>query len=149
MNTRQRFWFLIAMALLAGLMAGAALMQIYFQTRLRGLMLGEQERYHEYFQRRLQAEVQLSPEQYAQAKAVILANHEQLQRIHQRTQPEVEQLAAQANGAILQRLTPEQAARFQAFLVRFPEPGLRGLNATPAGAPGKAGVQRQEYGVSK
>lgn len=147
MNTRQRFRFLIAMALLAGLMAGAALMQVYFPTRLRGLMRGEQERYHEYFLRRLQVEVRLNSEQHAQARAVILANREQLLLIRQRTQPEVEQLAAQANKDILQRLTPEQAERFKAFLVRFPEPGLRGLSATPVGVPGKAGAQRGGKGV--
>ena len=135
MTPRKRIWFFFAMTLLAGLMAGAALMQVYFQTRLKGLMRGENERYYEYFLRRLNAEVQLSPAQYAQAKAVILLHQEQLQHIRQRTQPEVEQIAAQANGQILQGLTPEQAARFQAFILRFPEPGIRGLTTAPAVAP--------------
>lgn len=149
MTHRQHVMVLIALALVAGLMAGAALMQVYFQTRLRGLMRGEQERYHEYFLRRLQAEVRLTPEQYALARAVILTNREQLLLLRQRTQPDVEQLAAQANQEILQRLTPEQAVRFKAFLVRFPEPGLRGFTATPVGAPGQTGAQRQENGASK
>lgn len=133
MTPRTRLWFFFAMTLLAGLMAGAALMQVYFQTRLKGLMRGENERYYEYFLRRLNAEVQLSPAQYAQTKAVILLHQEQLQRIRQRTQPEVEQIAAQANGQILRGLTPEQATRFQAFILRFPEPGLRGFTTAPAG----------------
>lgn len=132
MTPKKRIWFFFAMTLLAGLMGGAALMQVYFQTRLKGLMRGENERYHEYFLRRLNAEVQLTPAQYAQTKAVILAHQEQLQHIRQRTQPEVEQLAAQANGQILQGLTPEQASRFQAFIIRFPQPGIRGFSTTPA-----------------
>jgi len=85
--------------------------------------------------RRLNAEVQLSPEQYAQTKAVILAHQEQLQHIRQRTQPEVEQIAAEANGKIIQSLTPEQATRFKTFIVRFPQPGIRGFTATPAKPP--------------
>jgi hypothetical protein len=137
MTPKKRIWFLFAMTLLAGMMAGAALMQVYFQTRLKGLMRGENERYHEYFLRRLNAEVQLTPEQYAQTKALILANQTQLLRIRQRTQPEVEQIAAQANGKIIQSLTPEQAARFKDFIVRFPQPGIRSLNAAPAHPPPK------------
>ncbi len=129
MTPRKRIWFLFAMTLLAGMMAGAALMQVYFQTRLKGLMRGEHERYHEYFLRRLAAELTLSPEQYAQTKALILANQEQLLRIRQRTQPEVEQLAAQANEKIIQSLTPEQAPRFKEFIARFPQPGIRSLTA--------------------
>ena len=135
MTPKKRIWFFFVMALLAGMMAGAALMQVYFQTRLKGLMRGEHERYYEYFLRRLNAELSLSPEQYAQAKAVILANQEQLQRIRQSTQPETEQLAAQANEKILQSLTPEQVARFKAFIVLFPQPGLRGFTATPPPKP--------------
>ena len=129
MTTRKRIWFLFARPLVAGMMAGAALMQVYFQTRLKLHMRGEQERYHEYFLRQLNAELQLSREQYAQTKALLLANQEQLLRIRQRTQPEVEQLAATANEKIIQSLTPEQAERFKVFIVRFPQPGIRSLTA--------------------
>ena len=135
MTLRKRVWFFFAMTLLAGLMAGAALMQVYFQTRLKGLMRGENERYHEYFLRRLSGELKLNPEQYAQTKAVILAHQEQLQHIRQRTQPEVEQIAAEANAKISQSLTPEQATRFKEFIVRFPQPGIRGFTAAPAKPP--------------
>ena len=132
MTIKKRIWFLFAMTLLAGMMAGAAIMQVYIQTRLKAHLRGENERYHEYFLRQLNAAVKLSPEQYAQATAVILTNQELLLHIRQRTAPEVEQLAAQANEKIIQSLTPEQAARFKEFIVRFPQPGLRGLMATPA-----------------
>lgn len=137
MIPQRRIWFLFVMTLLAGMMAGAAIMQIYIQTRLKVFMRGENERYHEYFLRRLNAELKLSPEQAAQAKAVILANQEQLQHIRQRAQPETEQLAAQANAKILQTLKPEQAARFKDFIIRFPQPGIRSLGSTPAKAPAK------------
>ena len=75
MITQRRIWCLFTMTLLAGMMAGAAIMQVYIQTRLKVLMRGEHERYYEYFLRRLSAELKLSPEQYAQAKAVILAHN--------------------------------------------------------------------------
>ena len=131
MITQRRIWFLFVITLLAGMMAGAAVMQVYIQTRLKVFLRGENERYYAYFLRRLNAELKLSPEQAAQAKAVILANQEQLQRLRQRTQPETEQLAAQANATIIQSLTPEQAALFKDFIVRFPQPGIRPLGSTP------------------
>ena len=56
MTAGKRLWFFFAMTLLAGLMAGAALMQVYFQTQLKGLMRGANERYYEYFLRRLNAD---------------------------------------------------------------------------------------------
>jgi hypothetical protein len=135
MITQRRIWFLFVMTLLAGMMAGAAVMQVYIQTRLKVFLRGENERYYEYFLRRLNAEVQLTPAQAAQAKAVILANQEQITRIRQRSQPEIEQLAAQATAKIAQGLTPEQAERFKGFIVRFPQPGIRSLGITPASAP--------------
>ncbi|MCX7009006.1 MAG: hypothetical protein NTY53_17455 [Kiritimatiellaeota bacterium] len=140
MMTKKRIWVLFVMTLLAGMMAGAAVMQVYIQTRLKVFMRGENERYYEYFLRRLNAELKLNPEQAAQAKAVILANQEQITRIRQRSQPEIEQLAAQANAKILQNLTPKQAALFKDFIVRFPQPGIRSLGATPVGVPPKAAV---------
>ena len=138
MITQRRIWCLFTMTLLAGMMAGAAIMQVYIQTRLKVLMRGEHERYYEYFLRRLSAELKLSPEQYAQAKAVILANQEQLLRIRQRSQPETEQFAAQANEKIIRSLTLEQAARFKEFIVRFPQPGIYPLGNAPVNVPPKA-----------
>jgi len=136
MITSKRVYFLFLLTLLAGMVAGAAVMQIYIQTRLRVYMRGEQERYHDYFLRRLHTELNLSDTQYTQIRTIIMANQEQLTRLRQRTQPEVEQLATEANVKIAQQLTPEQTARFKDFLVRFPEPGLRGLtphsSTTPA-----------------
>lgn len=132
MMTRKRIWFLFVMTLLAGMMAGAAVMQIYIQTRLKVFMRGENERYYEYFLRRLHAEVQLTDAQYAMAKDVILANQEQIKHIRQKSQPEIEQLAAQANEKLLQSLTPEQVARFKNFIVRFPQPGIRSLGGASA-----------------
>ena len=78
--------------------------------------------------------MQLTDAQYAKAKEVILANQEQIKRIRQRSQPEIEQLAAQANEKLLQSLTPEQVVRFKDFIVRFPQPGIRSLGTTPASA---------------
>ncbi|MCX7006252.1 MAG: hypothetical protein NTY53_03215, partial [Kiritimatiellaeota bacterium] len=74
MMTKKRIWLLFVMTLFAGMMAGAAIMQVYIQTRLKVFLRGENERYYEYFLRRLNAELKLSPGQFAQAKAVILAN---------------------------------------------------------------------------
>jgi hypothetical protein len=134
MITQRRIWFLFVMTLLAGMLAGAAVMQVYIQTRLKVFLRGENERYYEYFLRRLHTEVQLTDAQYAKAKEVILANQEQIKRIRQRSQPEIEQLAAQANEKLLQSLTPEQVVRFKDFIVRFPQPGIRSLGTTPASA---------------
>ena len=140
--TKKRIWFLFLVTLLAGMMAGAAVMQVYIQTRLKAHMRCENERYYEYFLRKLNVELKLNDAQYEQIKAVVLADQEQLTRIRQRSQPEVEQLAAQANAKIEQSLTPEQAARFKEFLVRFPEPGLRGLTSALAIPPPKSEPQK-------
>jgi hypothetical protein len=129
--TKKRIWFLFALTLLAGMMAGAAIMQVYIQTRLKVFMRGEQERYHEYFLRRLNTELALTPAQYADVKAVLLANQEQLTNLRQQIQPEAERLAEQANKKIAQCLTPAQAARFNDFLVHFPQPGLHRRPSKP------------------
>ena len=128
MMTNKRVCFLFVLTLLAGMLSGAAIMQIYIQTRLKVFMRGEQEHYYEYFLRRLRVELKLNDAQYAQVATVILSNQEQLTSLRQRTQPEVEQLATQANAKIEQYLTPAQIDLFKVFLIRFPEPGLHGLN---------------------
>ncbi len=135
MITQRRIWLLFVMTLLAGMLAGAAAMQVYIQTRLKVLMRGENERYHEYFLRRLKAELKLNETQYTAARNVILVNQEQIKRIRQRSQPEIEQLAAQANEKIAGSLTPEQVARFKDFVLRFPQPGIRSLGLAVTNAP--------------
>ena len=140
--TKKRILFLFLVTLLAGMMAGAAVMQIYIQIRLKAHLRGENERYYEYFLRKLNAELKLNDAQFEQVKAVVLANQEQLTRIRQRSQPEVEQLATQANAKIEQRLTPEQAARYKDFIIRFPQPGLRGLTSALANPPPKTEPQK-------
>ena len=135
--TKRRIWFLFVLTLIAGMLAGAAVMQVYIQTRLKVFMRGEQEHYYEYFLRRLRVELKLNDAQYVQVASVILANQEQLQLLRQRTQPEVEQLATQANAKIEQCLTPAQIDQLKVFLVRFPEPGLHGLNPSRHQEPAK------------
>jgi hypothetical protein len=91
--------------------------------------------------RRLRTELALNDTQYTVAKEVILSNQQQITRIRQQSQPEIEQLAAQANAKIEQSLTPEQSAHFKEFLVRFPQPGIRSLTSALAKTPPKTGPQ--------
>jgi len=140
--TPKRIWFFFVMTLLAGMMTGAAIMQVYIQSRLKIHMRGEQERYHEYFLRRLRTTLTLDDAQYEQIKTIVLEDNDKLQRIRQITQPEVLELAAQFNGAILQKLSPEQAVLYKDFIIRFPPPGVRVLNSAATGTPPKSNGQK-------
>jgi len=141
--SKPRIWLLFLLTFAAGLLAGAAGMRAYQRNNVRQFMHSDWERQHEYFLHRLNREINLTPEQQTQVRAILGRMRDEFAKLRQSTQPESRRILKENRQRIEKVLTPEQAAQFGRFMDRWTSARTR---RSEGGAPREEHSSHRRHG---